>query len=156
MRTKHIYFASLAVIGILGFGCSRTIQSDKSIKEERSSAAESGPVIVTATVRMNDGTPLRNRGLHLITISRDDKGDMNQVDQLLTITSTTDANGNLRFPVPRDRIAGVKELSFGLNPSDPYGPPAVIRRKEAKEILSFKADEKTRSVDLGEVVVPLR
>src|SRR5882672_8420052 len=99
MRTKLLYSAALVVIGILGFGCSHTIQSDKSIKEERSSSAESGPVIVTATVRMNDGTPLRNRGLHLITISRDDKGEMNQVEQLLSITSTTDTNGSLRFPV---------------------------------------------------------
>jgi len=39
---------------------------------------------------------------------------------------------------------------------NPYGLPAVIRRKEAKDILSFKADAKTKSVDLGEVVVPLR
>jgi hypothetical protein len=146
----------LCLAAVFNLACSGTVQTDKSIKEERSSSAETGPVVAKAMVRMNDGAPLRNRSFHLVAVSRNDKGEMNQVDQLLSITSDTDENGNLSFPVPREKISGVKEFSFGLNSSNPYGGPLIIRRKDAKEILTFKADEKTKSVDLGEVVVVLR
>ena len=142
---------TIAVLSVLTLACNRTIQTDSSISEERSSSAETGPVIVSATVRMNDGTPLRNANFHLVTISRDGKGDMNQVEQLLTITGTTDGNGALKFQVPREKVTGGKELSLGY-----AGSSALIRRKDAKNILSFKADEKTKSVDVGEVVIPLR
>lgn len=148
--------ATVAVFSVLTLACNRTIQTDSSISEERSSSEQTGPVIVTAMVRMNDGAPLRNATLHLVTISRDGKGDMNQVQQQLTITGATDGNGTLKFQVPRENVTGGKELSLGFSGSNPYGSSAVIRRKDAKDILSFKADEKTRNVDIGEVVIPLR
>lgn len=155
MQLKPVHLIVCASVLIATTACSGSIQTDKSIKEERSSSAESGPVVAKAMVRMNDGTPLRKRTFHLVTISRDDKGSMNQVEQLFSVTSDTDENGNLSFPVPRDKISGVKEFSFGLNSSSPYGPPLIIRRKDAKDFLSFKADEKTKTIELGEVIVPL-
>jgi hypothetical protein len=156
MRAKTKFALVLTVLVVLGFGCARTIQTDKSIKEERSSNNETGPLQVTAVVRRDDGSPLANAGLHLMIISRDDKGGLKQVDQILTVTNSTKPDGSLRFEIPRKEIAGVKEFSLALNPSAGYGPPAVIRRKDAKEILSFKADEKTTSVDLGDVVILVR
>jgi hypothetical protein len=155
MRMKLGCVVFLALVVTLSSGCSSSIQTDKSIKEERSSSAETGPVLVKAVIRMNDGTPMRKREFHLVTISRDDKGDMNQVQQLFSITGETDENGKLEFQLPREKMSGVKEFSLGLNSSNPYGAPLLIRRKDAKEILSFKADEKTKSVDLGDVVIPL-
>ena len=152
----RVIAVSVAVLSVLTLACNRTIQTDSSISEERSSSAETGPVTVTAMVRMNDGAPLPNATFHLVTISRDGKGDLNQVEQLLTITGVTDGNGTLKFQVPRERVTGGKELSLGFSSSNPYGPSPVIRRKDAKNILSFKADEKTKSVDVGEVVIPLR
>ena len=157
MRAKLISSAAIATALALSAGCSSSsIQTDKSIKEERSSSSQTAPVMVTATIRREDGTPLRNRGLHLITISRDAKGEMNKVDQLLSVTKNTDENGNLKFELSRDNMVGAKEFSFGLNPSGPYDPPMVIRRKDAKDILSFNADDKTKSIEMGEVVILLR
>ena len=132
MRLKRVYIIPLVLICIVGTGCSRSIQSDTSIKEERSSSNETGPVLAKAVVRSNDGTPLGNRTFHLVTISRDDKGGMNKVEQLFGFTSDTDANGNLNFPVPREKISGISELSLGLNSSNPYAGPMIIRRKDAK------------------------
>jgi len=156
MRAKVHQTLVLIALVVLSFGCGRTIQSDKSIKEERASGSETGPLFVTALVRRDDGSPLANAGLHLMVIGRDDKGGMNQVDELLTITGTTKADGRLRFEIPRKEITGVKEFSLALNPVSSYSTPAVIRRKNANDILSFKADEKTKSVDVGEVVILVR
>jgi len=156
MRLRLVYIIPFVLICIGVTGCSRSIQTDASIKEERSSSNETGPVLAKAVVRSDDGTPVGNRTFHLVTISRDDKGGMNRLEQLYGFTGDTDANGNLNFSVPREKISGVSELSFGLNSSNPYAGPMIIRRKDAKEILTFKADAKTKTVDLGEVVVLLR
>ena len=86
MRAKVHQTLVLTALVVLSFGCGRTIQSDKSVKEERASGSEAGPLFVTALVRRDDGSPLANAGLHLMVIGRDDKGGMNQVDELLTIT----------------------------------------------------------------------
>src|SRR5687767_2503703 len=102
MRLKLVYTIPFVFICIAVTGCSRTIQTDTSIKEERSSSNETGPVLAKAVVRSSDGTPLGNRTFHLVTLSRDDKGGMNRVEQLFAFTSDTDANGNLNFPVPRE------------------------------------------------------
>ena len=156
MHLKQIHSFACAVILIAFSGCSHaSIQSDKSIKEERSSAAETGPLVAKAVVRMNDGTPVRKRTFQFVTISRDERGGLKQVDISYSITGDTDDNGNLSFSVPRDQISAGKEFSFSLRSSNTYGAPAIIRRKDAKEPLTFKADEKTKTVDLGEVVVPL-
>ena len=143
-------------LAVTTFGCAGSIQTDKSIKESRASTNQTGPVVVTAVVRRNDGSTIGNAGVHLMVITRDNQGGMSQVDQLLSITSTTKADGSLRFEVPREKITGAKEVSLALNPSGNFGGPAVIRRKDAKDILSFKADEKTQSIDLGDVVILLR
>lgn len=139
----------------LSLACSSgsSIQTDRSIREERASSAQSEPVVVKATVRINDGTALANRSFHLVTISRNDTGEMKRVEQLYAITSKTDANGNLSFQLPREKISGVAEFSLGLTYSN--SGPLAVRRKDAKEILTFKADEKTKSIDLGAVIVPL-
>ncbi|GEM_PF-3081284 len=157
MQIKSIYFFAVVVILMLANACSKsTVQTDKSIKEERSSSAESGPVLAKAIVRMNDGTAVSKRTFQLVSVSRDEKGGLKQVDISYSVTSETDANGNLSFSVPRDQISPGKEFSFNLMSSGTYGAPMIIRRKDAKEFLTFKADEKTKSIDLGEVVVPLR
>jgi hypothetical protein len=156
MHARLKFGLVMTLLAATTFGCAGTIQSDKSIKEQRASSNQTGPVVVTAVVRINDGSPFGNAGLHLMAISRDNQGGMSQVDQLFSITSTTKSDGSLRFEVPREKITGVKEFSLALNPSGNFAMPAVIRRKDANEILSFKADEKTQAVELGEVVILLR
>jgi len=157
MLIRPIYLIAVAAILMLAISCSKSsIQTDKSIKEERSSSAEPGPLLAKASVRMNDGTPVSKRTFQLVTVSRDEKGGLKQVDISYSVTSDTDANGNLSFSVPRDQVSPGKEFSFNLMSSGTYGSPMIIRRKDAKEFLTFKADEKTKSIDLGEVVVPLR
>lgn len=155
MRLRPTYIVTFLFIAFAVVSCSTSIQTDKSIKEERASSAQTGPIVVTATIRMNDGSALRNRDFHLITISRDQKGDINQLEQLFGIKGTTDEKGSLRFEVPREKVAATHEFSFGMNSSNPYGLPLIIRRKDAKEFLTFKADDKTKSVDLGEVIIPI-
>ena len=157
MKPTSIHLVACAVILIVVTGCSKSsIQTDTSIKEERSSSAESGPLAAKAIVRMNDGTPVAKRTFQFVTVARDEKGDMKEVNILYSLTADTDANGNLNFSVPRDQITAGKEFSFNLMSSSTYGAPMIVRRKDAKNILTFKADEKTKSIDLGEVVVPLR
>ena len=156
MLTKLFCGLAIAAIVIMGLACKgATIQSDKSIKEERASSGEAvaGPVLVLATVRREDGTPIAKRSLHLMVIGRSDKGELTQVDELLSVTGDTDENGKLNFEVPRKEITGVKEFTLGLRPPGTYSSTGAIRRANAKEFLTFKADAQTKKVDLGDVVI---
>jgi hypothetical protein len=155
MLTKLCCSLAITVIAIVGLACKggQSIQSDKSIKEERASSSETGPVLVTAMVRREDGTPIAKHSLHLMVIGRSDKGELSQVDELLTVTGDTDENGNLKFEVPRKEITGVKEFTLGLKPPGNYSSTGAIRRANAKEFLTFKADAQTKKIELGDVVI---
>jgi len=144
-----------AIVGIAGasVSCSKSsIQTDPSVREERASGGENptGPVVVAATLLRGDRSPMIRATFHLMTIKRDAKGGLSGVTEHLDITSTTDAEGNLHFEVPREEISGIAEFSLGYQP-DAALMSVMLRR--AKEMLTFKADAKTKRIHLGEVIM---
>ena len=140
---KRMFAVLLPVLlaGCLSFAC----------KWHKSPAT--GPLIVKASFINKDGTAAAvPSNLHLVTIERDNKGELSSVVEHfgnIKMSPAPGTKGGVGIEVPRDLVAKGGEFSFAFNAEG--GFPAPLRKGEA--LLTFKVDAATEQIDIGEIVL---
>jgi hypothetical protein len=110
------------------------------------------PLRIQAQLVNPDGSAAPTANLHLLTVTRDAKGELNGVTEhfgKLKISENPTMAGSITLEIPRDMVSTGGEFSLALNP--PGGVPVPLRQGGA--FLTFTADAATEEIDLGKIVV---
>jgi hypothetical protein len=111
-----------------------------------------GPLRIQAQLVKPDGSAASTANLHLLTVTRDAKGELTGVTEhfgQVKISENPATVGSITLEIPRDMVSTGGEFSLALNP--PGGVPSPLRQGGA--FLTFTVDAATEELDLGKIVV---